>query len=123
MRKGSGFGVQDGFFLNPDTLNPGFSDQVVHPPDCLPAPPGHGGTAGARAGRASHARRCGEPGARPRATGQKDRRDHPRLARRAMITAVDTSVMIASQPETNTLAAIRLNNELRFATLCGRGNV
>ena len=27
MRKGSGFGVQAGFFLNPDTLNPGFSDQ------------------------------------------------------------------------------------------------
>jgi len=27
MRKGSGFGVQAGFFLNPDPLNPGFSDQ------------------------------------------------------------------------------------------------
>jgi len=27
MRKGSGFGVQAGFFLNPDTLNPGFSEE------------------------------------------------------------------------------------------------
>ena len=26
MRKGSGFGVQAGFFLNPDNLNPGFSE-------------------------------------------------------------------------------------------------
>jgi len=27
MRKGSGFGVQAGFFLNPDTLNHGFSEE------------------------------------------------------------------------------------------------
>ena len=27
MRKGSGFGVQVGFFLIPDTLNPGFSEE------------------------------------------------------------------------------------------------
>ena len=47
MRKGSGFGVQDGFFLNPDTLNPGFSDQNSEvgsqksgvPPSTLHPPP------------------------------------------------------------------------------------
>jgi len=27
MRKGSGFRVQAGFYLNPDTLNPGFSEE------------------------------------------------------------------------------------------------
>ena len=29
MRKGSEFGVQVGFFLNHDTLNPGFSEEAV----------------------------------------------------------------------------------------------